>query len=144
MGAPSRFQPFIDLYGRALDATEQPRLPVAVHSPGFVAPSDEEAFERFVPYWLETRTKIGRERGWGPPHADEVRHEIEHGALHLGGPETVARKIASTVRDLGVDRFDLKYDGGMPHAYSMESIELYGTKVIPLVRELLAEGSKAD
>jgi len=142
-GAPPRFRPFIELYRRAVteiheQAPEAPAaLPIAVHSPGFIAKTDEEAFERFAPYWLETRNRIGRERGWGPAQPDEARREVEHGALHLGSPETVARKIARTIRDLGVERFDLKYDGGMPHAYAMEAIELYGTRVIPMVRELL-------
>jgi len=137
-GDPARFRPFVELYRRALDQFGQPELPIAVHSPGFVAATDEEAADRFVPYWLETRTKIGRERGWGPPSPDEVRHEIEHGALHLGSSETVARKVAATIRALGIQRFDLKYDGGMPHPYSMESIERYGAEVIPMVRELLS------
>jgi len=137
-GAPERFQPFVGLYRQALEQLEREPLPVAVHSPGFVAETDEEAFERFVPFFMEQRAKIGAERGWPPPRADEVRSEIAHGALHLGSPETVARKIAKTVRDLGIQRFDLKYSGSMPHEYSMDAIELYGTKVIPMVRDLLA------
>ena len=60
------------------------------------------------------------------------------GALHLGSPETVAQKIASTVSALGIDRFDLKYSAGtLPHPAIMRNIELYGTQVIPRVRELL-------
>ena len=136
-GDPARFRPYVELYRRALDELGQPELPIAVHSPGFVAASDEEAAARFVPYWLETRAKIGKERGWGPPRPDEVRHEIEHGALHLGSSETVARRIAGTIRALGIQRFDLKYDGGMPHPYALEAIERYGSEVIPLVRDML-------
>ena len=50
------------------------------------------------------------------------------------------RKIAATITALGVDRFDLKYASGpMPHEQLMESIRLYGTEVIPRVRELLSE-----
>jgi hypothetical protein len=42
------------------------------------------------------------------------------------------------VRTLGIDRFDLKYSNGpLPHRDSMRAIELYGTEVIPRVRELL-------
>lgn len=53
----------------------------------------------------------------------------------------MAQKIAATVKTLGLNRFDLKYSHGtMPHEHSMRSIELYGTQVIPRVRELLAEG----
>lgn len=57
-----------------------------------------------------------------------------------GIPETVARKIASTVRAVGASRFDLKYSAGpLAHDKLMAGIELYGTQVIPRVRELLAE-----
>ena len=61
------------------------------------------------------------------------------GALYVGSPETVARKIAANLPALGANRFDLKYGmGGLSHEALMRNIELYGTKVIPLVRELLA------
>jgi hypothetical protein len=73
------------------------------------------------------------------------RHEFDlqagpNGSLYVGSPETVARKIATTATTLGLSRFDLKYSAGeLPHAAMMRSIELYGTEVIPRVRELLAE-----
>ena len=45
------------------------------------------------------------------------------------------------MKALGTDRFDLKYSAGTTsHEKMMKSIELYGTKVIPMVRDLLAEG----
>jgi len=51
----------------------------------------------------------------------------------------VARKIVQTAQLLGLSRFDLKYSmGQLPHSQMMRSIELYGTKVIPLVRDMLA------
>jgi alkanesulfonate monooxygenase SsuD/methylene tetrahydromethanopterin reductase-like flavin-dependent oxidoreductase (luciferase family) len=59
--------------------------------------------------------------------------------LCVGSPETVAQKIAATVRTLGLSRFDLKYSNGqLPHDRLLASIELYGTQVAPRVRELLA------
>ncbi len=62
------------------------------------------------------------------------------GSVYAGSPETVARKIADTVRVLGASRFDLKYaNGPMTHGQLMRGIELYGTQVAPRVRELLAE-----
>ena len=61
------------------------------------------------------------------------------GSLYLGSPETVARKIASTAKSLGLVRFDMKYSAGqLPHDRLMHSIGLYGAKVIPLVRDMLA------
>ena len=58
----------------------------------------------------------------------------------VGSPETVAKKIVHAIKSVGAHRFDLKYaNGPVPHSKLMKSIELYGTKVIPMVREMLAE-----
>jgi hypothetical protein len=52
----------------------------------------------------------------------------------------VVARIARNVRILGVQRFDLKYSNGpLPHEHLMRAVELYGTRVAPRVRELLAE-----
>ncbi|MBV6727993.1 LLM class flavin-dependent oxidoreductase [Nocardioides daeguensis] len=139
-GEPARFAPFTDLYRRALKEYGRPALPIAVHSPGFVADSDDEAREALYPHFTESRNRIGAERGWGPATRAQYDAEVDHGALFVGSPETVARKIATAVRDLGIQRFDLKYsNGAMPHPQLLRSIELYGTRVVPRVRELLAQ-----
>ncbi|WP_152191925.1 LLM class flavin-dependent oxidoreductase [Georgenia satyanarayanai] len=138
-GEPSRFTPFADLYRRALAELGQPELPVGVHAPGFVAATDEEARELMFPHFKANRDRIGAERGWGPTTRMQFDMEVENGAVFAGSPETVAQKIATTVRQLGLSRFDLKYSNGpMPHRHSLEAIRLYGTEVIPRVRELLA------
>jgi len=139
-GAPARFAPYVDLYRRALAQLGQPDLPVAVHSPGFIADTDQEAADILWPHQKAMFDRIGAERGWGPMTRDHFEQEIVAGAQHTGSPETVARKIADTVRTLGVQRFDLKYTAGtVPHEHAMHAIELYGKVVIPRVRELLAE-----
>ena len=84
------------------------------------------------------QTRIGRERGWPPMTRERFEAEVTAGALHLGSPETVAQKIARTVRSLDIQRFDLKYSTGtLPHERLMPAIELYGREVMPRVRELL-------
>ncbi|MGK9220828.1 MULTISPECIES: LLM class flavin-dependent oxidoreductase [unclassified Microbacterium] len=140
-GAPRRFAPFVDLYRRSLASFEKPDLPVAVHSPGHVAETDEQAWEEAYPGFQAMHDTIGAERGWPPYSRMRFQHEVgPEGAVYAGSPETVARKIADTARALGVQRFDLKYaTGTMPHELMMKSIELYGTRVLPRVRELLAE-----
>lgn len=135
-GAPVRFRPFVDLYRRSVTTP----LPVGVHSPGFVADTDDEALEQLYPHFKANRDRIGRERGWPPMTRAEYEREAESGALFVGSPETVARRIAAAVTDLGVQRFDLKYaNGTMPHEQLLRAVELYGTQVVPRVRELLAE-----
>ena len=142
-GDPARFLPFADLYRRAqseLGIEDDARMPLGVHSPGHVAETDAEAREQLWEHFAAQRARIGRERGWPAPTRGEFDHEAERGSLYVGSPETVAQKIASTVRALGADRFDLKYaNGTMPHEMLMSSIGLYGAEVIPRVRELLAE-----
>ena len=143
-GAPERFAPYVDLYHRALDQLGKPAQPVGVHSPGHLAKTDEQAIEEMWPHYEAMFGRIGRERGWAPMSKEHYLNEVHHGALFVGSPETVARKIARTVQALGIQRFDLKYSTGpMPHDVLMESIEMYGNQVIPMVRELLASGVSA-
>ena len=60
------------------------------------------------------------------------------GALFIGSPQTVAAKIVTVARGLGLSRFDLKYSlGTLPHEQLLNSIRLYATEVAPLVREHL-------
>lgn len=138
-GDPRRFLPYVDLYQRACAQLGRPLRPIGVHSPGFVADTDETAREIAWPAYAEMFGRIGRERGWPPTTKDRFLAEVEQGSLYIGGPETVARKIATTMRDLGLARFDMKYTTGpITHAQQMRCIELYGTRVIPMVRDLLA------
>ncbi len=138
-GDPRRFLPFVDLYQRACAQMERPVRPVGVHSPGFVAATDEEAREAVWPHYQEMFGRIGRERGWPPTTKERYLAEIDQGSLYVGSVETVARKIAATVRDLGLQRFDMKYStGALPHELLVDGITLYGEKVIPMVRDLLS------
>ncbi len=138
-GDPRRFAPYVDLFHRALEELGTPRLPVGVHSPGHVAETDAQAREELWTPYREMRNRIGAERGWPPTSRAEFEREIDAGSLYVGSPETVARKIAATAGALGVARFDMKYSAGtLTHDLMMRSIELYGTKVVPRVRELMA------
>lgn len=139
-GDASRFAPYVDLYQRACAQLGKPLRPIGVHSPGFVAATDVEAQETLWPHYADMFGRIGRERGWPPVTKDRYLAEVHHGALYVGSPDTVARKIARTVKTLGIQRFDMKYSTGpMPHESLMECIRLYGEKVIPMVQDMLAD-----
>jgi probable LLM family oxidoreductase len=139
-GNPARFAPFSQLFHQALDRLGEPARPVGVHSPGHVAATDEQAREEFWPRYLQVITHVSKTRGFAIPTKESFLREVgPHGALFVGSPETVAQKIAANLTTLGASRFDLKYGmGGLSHEALMTNIELYGTKVIPRVRELLA------
>jgi probable LLM family oxidoreductase len=139
-GSPQRFAPFSELFAHALEQLGQPPRPVGVHSPGHVAHTDEQAAEEFWPDYLQVITRIGKTRGFRAPTKESFTHDIgPDGALYIGSPETVAQKIAANMTAVGATRFDLKYGmGGLSHDKLMSNIELFGTKVAPRVRELLA------
>ena len=138
-GAPERFAPYVDLYRRAAEQFGTVAHPVGMHSPGFIADTDEEARELYYPTYKVMRDRIGALRGWPPLRRAEFDAEVEHGSLYIGSPETVARKIAARGRRLGVGRFDLIYTAGaQPISARLRAVELYGTQVIPMVRDILA------
>ena len=139
-GSPSRFSPFASLFREALDKFGFSERPVGVHAPGHIAATDEQAREELWPFYADLVGRVGKERGWSAPTREMFDREVgPDGAYHVGSPETVARKIAKTITALHATRFDLKYGmGGLSHSKLMTNIELYGTQVAPLVRELLA------
>jgi probable LLM family oxidoreductase len=140
IGGPAhRFQPYAELYRRAARQFGTPVHPVGMHSPGFIADTDEEARELFWPRYRVIRDRIGALRGWPPVKRADFDADAEYGSLYIGSPETVARRIAAAVTELGVGRFDLIYtSGSQPVSARLRAVELYGTKVIPMVRELVA------
>lgn len=139
-GETARFRPLIDLYReagrRAGFAPEQ--LKVGLHSPGYVAASNGEAIADYYPGYAELWTKAGKERGWPPvTRAGFDALIAPKGVLVVGSPEQVAEKLIRHSEALGgVDRFTFQMDNaGLSHAQLLRSIELIGTKVMPLVNK---------
>jgi len=139
-GRPERFAQHVELYERALEQFGKPKLPVGLHSLGYVAETDEEAIATQWPFYKEQFDWAAQERGWRPPTYEQFLAEVDHGSMYVGSPDTVARRIATVIRTLRLSRFDLLYAlGRVPHQQRMATIALYGDEVIPRVRALLAE-----
>ncbi|WP_250443787.1 LLM class flavin-dependent oxidoreductase [Actinotalea sp. C106] len=139
-GDPMHFRPYVELYHRALSELGTGPGRVGQHSPGHIADTDDEAKEQVWPHYRKYVGRIGRERGWPPPTRESFENAAgPDGALMVGSPETVASKIVRSAQGLGLDRFSLKLSqGALPHEHTMRAIELYGTRVAPLVRDALA------
>ena len=138
-GDPARFAAFSNLYRQSMQEFGHPLKDISIHSPGHIADTDEQAIEEHWPAHYAMFGRIGRERGWAPMTKENYLHEVQHGSLYVGSPETVAKKIAYAIKSVGAQRFDFKYaNGPQPHSKLMKSLELYGTKVIPMVQELLS------
>ena len=137
-GPPARFAPFSELYREALREFGQPDRPVGVHAPGHVAETDEQARAEFWPHW---RTIMpGRQGARLPcPTEDDFAFDVgPEGALYVGSPETVARKIAANLGVLDASRFDLKFGmPGLTHEAAHDQHRALRQQVIPRVRELV-------
>jgi len=138
-GETHRFRPLVDLYWDAGKAAgyKPGELKVGLHSPGYVGTSNEKAVTDYYPGYAELWTKLGRERGWPPVTRPQFESLIgPKGVLVVGGPEQVAEKILRHSEALGgISRFTFQMDNaGLTHIQLMNSIELIGTKVIPLIK----------
>lgn len=143
-GEPHRFRPLVELYREAGRRAGHPAaaLKVGVHALGYPAETDRQAADDFFPGYAEAFTRIGKERGWAPvtrAHFEALRGP--KGALLVGDAETVARKILEMHEDLGgVARIDFQMSvAALPHDKLLQSIELLGSRVAPIVRKALAE-----
>ncbi|OXE35044.1 MAG: LLM class flavin-dependent oxidoreductase, partial [Phenylobacterium zucineum] len=127
-----------NLYRDQLAKFGKPQLPISIHSPGYVAETDEEAIEEMWPNYMASFGRIGRERGWGQTTKEHYLGEVYHGSMYIGSPDTVADKIVHAITSVGAQRFDLKYaNGPVPNSKLIKGIELYATEVIPRVRKQL-------
>jgi probable LLM family oxidoreductase len=139
-GRAERFLPYIELYRKAANQYQKPLQPLAVHSHGLIAATDEQARELAWKYLRASFVKLGNERGWAPMTQEQFNFEIKEGSFYVGSPETVAQRLARTIKKLGISRFELAYGaGGLPVPQRMKLIELYAHQVVPRVREILAE-----
>lgn len=140
-GSPEQFAPLVALYREsgARAGHDASRLKVGINSHTFVADDAATAANEFYPAYAEVMTQIGRERGWPPTTRQQFDASISpRGALLVGGPQEVIDKILFEHELFKHDRFLAQMGvGGVPHKQVMRSIELFGTKVAPVVRREL-------
>jgi probable LLM family oxidoreductase len=137
-GETHRFKPLVDMYRQAGEkAGHSPeQLKVGLHSLGYIANTTDEAIADFYPGYAKTFAQIGKERGWPPvtkAHFDAQAGV--NGALIVGSPKDVAEKILRHSQALGgISRITFQMDTAeLSHPKLLQSIELLGTQVAPLV-----------
>ncbi len=141
-GMPERFAPYVNLYRQVL-AENRPHdaaLPVSINSHGFIADSRQQAIDESYPAVARVMNKIGRERGWPPMQREQYEASAQlRGANFVGSPDDVIEKILFQHSIFNHQRFLLQLSvGTLPHAKVMRAIELFGTKVAPVVRQEIA------
>jgi probable LLM family oxidoreductase len=142
-GMPERFLPFVELFRQAARQAghDSAKLPVGINTHGYVADTSQAAADEFFPSYAAQMTHIGRERGWPPTTRTQFDAGLNLRAhLAIGSPEQVIEKILYQHEKLGHQRYLMQMSvGTMPHAQTLRSIELFGTKVAPAVRKALKQ-----
>ena len=138
-GQPRRFRMLVDLYRQAgQKAGHAPEsLIVGVHFLGYVGKDDRSAANDFFPGYAAEFTKIGKERGWPPVTRGQFDVLLQPGgALMVGSPETVTRKLQEASDDLGgLARVSMQMSvAGLRHAEMLESVQRLGEEVAPILR----------
>jgi probable LLM family oxidoreductase len=140
-GEPDRFTPFVDLYrntGKNIKR-DPSTMKVSINSHGYIAEDAKQARDEYFPPYAEVMGRIGKERNWPPP--SRARFDAEcgpHGALFVGSPQQIIDKIMYEYELFRHDRFLIQFSvGTLPHDRMMKSIELFGTKVAPVIRKSL-------
>ncbi len=148
-GEPRRFRPLIDLYretGKRFGYSPD-RLRVGVHSLGYIARTTQEAIDDFFPGYARAVTSVAKERGWpAVTRADFDAQRTPEGALLVGNAEEVVEKIVRHSEALGgISRLTFQMSAAsLPHAKLMQAIEAIGTRVVPALRERLADESNLN
>jgi probable LLM family oxidoreductase len=144
-GEPHRFAPLFELYRETARRVgrDPDTLATSINVHGFVAETTELAAEQFYEPQAEVMNRIGRERGFSGMTRAHFNQAIgPKGAIFLGSPEVLAEKIIAHHRIFKNSRFLLQMAIGLvPHEQLMRAIELYGTKVAPIVRKALTQSA---
>lgn len=138
-GETRRFRPLVDLYREAgwKAGFAARQLKIGVHALGYVAETTQQAVDDFFPGYAKAFTEIGRERGWPPVTRAQFNALLgPHGALMVGNPDEVSKKILKHSEALGgISRISFQMDvAALPHAKLMHAIELIGNRVAPILR----------
>jgi len=138
-GRPEQFVPFINLYKETALKTGKnlSQLQIGVNNHFYVSENSQQAADEFYPHYAEVMSRIGRERGWPPLSQQQYEYlRAPKGALMVGSVQEVIDKILYEHELFGNTRFLAQASvGNVPHKLIMHSIELFGTKVVPVIRK---------
>lgn len=140
-GNPSSFKPLFDYYRKAYEhfGHKAEALQVGVHMHSFFGENSKQTADEYYPIYAAQMNRIGGQRGWPPyqPHQFEQGRN-KGGHLLIGDANEAIDKILELQEMFGLTRFSAHMDvGGPSHQSLMKSIEIFGNKIAPKVREAL-------
>ena len=140
-GNPAQFKRLFDYYRKAWEhfGHKPEALQVGVHMHSFFGENSQQVADEYYPLYSAQMNRVGRQRGW-PPYQKQ-QFEIgrgPHSHLVIGDANEAVEKILKMQEMFGLTRFSAHMDvGGPSHNAMMKSIEIFGTRIAPKVREAL-------
>lgn len=138
-GMPEQFVPFVNLYKETAKKTwkDMNALQLGVNNHVYIGEDSQKAGDEFYPYYATMMNRVGRDRGWPPLTRQQFDYSRSpEGALMVGSVQQVIDKILYEHELFGNTRFMAQASiGDVPHKMTMKSIELFGTKVAPVIRK---------
>ena len=140
-GNPVQFQPLFDYYKEVYQhyGHDMKKFQVGVHMHSFFGEDGQKTADEYYPIYAQQMNRVGSSRGW-PPYQPQQYTAGRSGKGHLiiGDANEAIDKILKMEEMFGLTRFSAHMDvGGPSHKSLMKSIEIYGTKIAPKVREAL-------
>ena len=140
-GNPAQFKPLFEYYKKVYDHFEHDatKLQMGVHMHAFFGEESQAIADYYYPIYSAQMDRVGSSRGWPPYQRQQFdAGRGSKGHLIIGDTNEAIDKILELQELFGLTRFSAHMDvGGPSHASLMKSIELFGTKIAPKVREAL-------
>lgn len=142
-GNPAHFKPLFEYYRNVYEhfGHDAKKFRVGVHMHAFFGEDSRQTAREYYPIYAAQMNRVGRQRGW-PPYQprqfDQGRKPGGH--LLIGDANEAVDKILQMHEIFGLTRFSAHMDvGGPSHASLMKSIEIFGTRIAPQVRQALGK-----
>lgn len=140
-GNPAQFKPLFDYYRKVYEhfGHNPENMQVGVHMHSFFGEESRQVADEYYPLYSAQMNRIGRQRGWPAYQRQQFDYGMgPQGHLVIGDANAAIDKILKLQELLGLTRFSAHMDvGGPSHLSMMKSIEIFGTKIAPKVREAL-------
>jgi hypothetical protein len=110
----------------------------------FFGEDSKQTADSYYPLYSAQMDRVGRSRGWQPYQRQQFDWgRGKQGHLLVGDANEAIDKILHMHELFGLTRFSAHMDvGGPTHTAMMKSIEIFGTKIAPKVREVLKSNKK--
>ena len=141
-GSPEQFVSLTNLYRSAATKAghDTDQLQIAINEHLYISDSSDQAADEVWPIYQKLMNRIGLERGWSPltrAYYDQLLSPA--GPLLVGSPDDVIDKLVYQYGLFKNTRFLAQtIMGDIPHNKMLRSIELFGTQVMPAVRERIS------